>query len=92
MDNYMFNMSLSVDEQTGNLRAVYLRVRKGEVADTREVSEGRAVADYDAQGWLLGIELLAPCRVSVLDNISKDEPEPIRRFLRGAPPRDLVVN
>jgi len=88
--NFLPSLELSVDETTGIVRAAYMRVRKGEVADTREVSEGRAFADYDDSGILLGIELLAPCSVEVLDQISAHEPEYIKRFLRGSPPRELV--
>jgi len=83
-------LQVSVNEETGGLRAAYLRVREGEVAETRELAEGRAFADYDAAGLLLGIELLAPCEVEVLDNLAAREPEPIRRFLRGGAPRELV--
>lgn len=83
-------VSVSVDEKTGHVRAAYVRVRAGEVSETREVAEGRAFADYDASGLLLGIELLAPCEVAVLNNLVAMEPEPIRQFLRGGPPRALV--
>jgi hypothetical protein len=83
-------LELSVDEKTGGIRAAYLRVREGEVAETREVSEGRVFADYGADGLLLGAELLAPCESEVLDRIAAQEPEPIKRFLRGGAPRELV--
>jgi uncharacterized protein YuzE len=87
---FLPEVRLSVNEATGGIRAAYLRVRKGEVAETREVAEGRVFADYDANGTLLGIELLAPCEVAVLDSIAAQEPEPVRRFLHGGPPRELV--
>lgn len=83
-------VSVSVDETTGLIRAAYVRVRAGEAAETREVVEGRAFADYDAAGLLLGVELLAPCAVDVLDRIAATEPEAIRQFLRGGPPPALV--
>ena len=83
-------LELSVDEKTGGIRAAYLRIREGEVADTREVKEGGAFADYDANGVLLGVELLAPCEVEVLEGIAAQEPEPVKRFLRGGAPRELV--
>ncbi len=60
------------------------------VWNTKEVSEGIAYADYDSEGLLLGIELLGPCHVSVLDSIAKGEPEPVKRFLKGSAPRELV--
>lgn len=84
------SLNVSVDEKTGNVRAAYLRVRKGEVAETKEVSEGRAFADYTADGVLLGIELLAPCTVEVLDRVTAHEPEAIKQFLHGSLPRDLI--
>lgn len=87
---FLPELSVSVDEKTGHVRAAYIRVRKGEVSVTREVAEGRAFADYDANGSLLGIELLAPCEVQVLDKLSAAEPEPVKQFLRGSPPRELV--
>lgn len=37
--------------------AMYIRLAAGEVADSDEVREG-VVLDYDAQGRVLGIELL----------------------------------
>jgi hypothetical protein len=85
-----FKLEASFDERTGDTVAVYLRVRKGEVAETKEVAEGIAYADYDSQGLLLGIELLGPCMVEVLDNISRREPEAVRQFLRTSAPRGLV--
>jgi uncharacterized protein YuzE len=92
MDNFHPKLELSVDEATGGVRAAYVRVREGKVHETREVVEGRAFADYNEQGLLLGIELLAPCTAEVLDSISQDEPEPVRRFIRGSPPRELVLS
>jgi uncharacterized protein YuzE len=83
-------LNVSVDEKTGHIRAAYLRLRAGEVSETQEVAEGRAFADYDASGLLLGVELLAPCELEVLDSLAAQEPEPIRQFLRSGPPRSLV--
>jgi Protein of unknown function (DUF2283) len=87
---FMPSLELSLDEKTGGIRAAYLRVHHGEVAETREVSEGRAFADYTDDGTLLGIELLGPCTVELLDRVSAKEPEPIKRFLRGGPPHELI--
>ncbi len=85
-----FRLEASFDEKTGHVVAVYLRVREGSVANTKEVDQGVAYADYDSEGLLLGIELLGPCQVSVLDSIAENEPEPIGQFLRGSVPRELV--
>jgi hypothetical protein len=83
-------LETSIDEKTGGLVAVYLRVREGEVAETKEIKEGIAYADYDLQGSLLGIELLGPCEDEILDRIAANESEPMRRFLRGGVPRELI--
>ncbi len=65
--------------------------RAGTVAATRELKEGIAYADYDDAGLLLGVELLGPCEVSVLENIADLQPEPVRRFLKGSVPRGMVA-
>jgi hypothetical protein len=90
MTEQMFKLEASFDDKTGSMVAVYLRVRSGEVAETKEVKEGVAYADYDLHGLLLGIELLAPCGVEVLEDIAQHEPEPVRQFLRNSAPRGLV--
>jgi hypothetical protein len=90
MRKFLPQLSLSVDEMTGQVRAAYVRVREGIAFETREVVEGRAFADYSEDGVLLAVELLAPCAVHVLDEISAEEPEAVKRFLRGSPPRELV--
>ena len=43
--DFLLELSVSVDEKTGIVRAAYVRVRKGVVDETREVAEGRAFAD-----------------------------------------------
>lgn len=85
-----FRLEVSYNETTGEPVAAYLRVREGKVVETREVREGVAFADYGADGDLLGIELLAPCDVGVLDRLSEQEPEAVRHFLRESARRPLV--
>ena len=48
-----------------------------------------AFADCDARGNLLGVELLGPCEIRVLDQIARKEPI-IRRFVRENIPSKLV--
>ncbi len=81
-----FTISVSVEEESGRLLAAYFRVREGAVADTKELGEGKLFADYDAEGHLLGLELLGPCEVTVLERAAEREPEPVKRFLRSAAP------
>jgi uncharacterized protein YuzE len=87
-----FNLSVTTDEKTGKLLAVYLRVRDGKVDETIEIEEDRTFADYDAEGQLLGVELLAPCSMKVLDTLAQKEPEEVRLFLHSSPPRAMVLS
>jgi uncharacterized protein YuzE len=85
-----FRVETSVNDDTVDLVAVYLRVRDGEVAETKEVEGGVIYADYDAHGSLLGIELLGSCDITVLESVTANEPESVNRFLRGGVPRGLI--
>ena len=58
---------------------------------TEELKEGSAYADYDADGVLLGVELLGPCEIAVLDRIADRESEPVREFLKTSVPRRLIL-
>jgi len=69
--------------------AVYFQVRKGKVKVTKEYADGNAFGDYDKHGRLLGIEMLAPCRPSVLDNIAKQKPA--KQFVRNTIPRAMLA-
>ncbi len=83
--------SISLDKETGGVLAVYFRVRPGKSAETREFADGNAIADYDADGSLLGVEILAPCDVTVLDKISRKEPKPVKTFLRSSIPVQMLA-
>ncbi len=85
-----FMLEVWVDDETGHTKAVYFHIRDGDSAETKEIEKGRAFADYDANGRLLGVDLLAPCKVTILDKLAEQEPEAVRRFLLGAAPRELV--
>jgi uncharacterized protein YuzE len=84
-------MTLEVDQDTGNVVAVYFYIRKGKSAHIKEFAQGRAFADYDKKGYLLGIELLAPCEIKVLDKIASKEPAPVKNFLRASIPREMAL-
>ena len=90
MGSAKFRQEISYHETTGKPVAAYLRIREGTVARTAEIHEGVAFADFAADGSLVGIELLAPCPAEVLDRVSENEPEPVRRFLRSGVRREMV--
>jgi uncharacterized protein YuzE len=90
MKKLKFDFSMAVDSETGSIEAVYFLFRKGRAAKTREFAEGAALADYDKDGKLLGVELLAPCQVNVLRQIGGEEKD-VARFMEDAVPRSLVA-
>ena len=90
MPSPKFRLEVSYNETTGDPVAAYVRVREGTVAQTREISPGVAFADYGADGSLLGIELLAPCGIDILDKASEKEPEPVRQFLRRGVRKEMI--
>ena len=89
-----FNVTVEADNETGEVLAVYFRLRPGRSVQVREFSGGAAFADYNKAGELLGVELLSPCRISVLNQITEDEPlsarTQARKFMRNAAPRAMV--
>jgi hypothetical protein len=80
----------STTRRVGRSRSTCERAKEG-LPRPKKVKEGLAYADYDAEGLLLGVELLGPCEVAVLDGVADKEPEPVRRFLKGGIPRGLVA-
>ena len=90
MKDLAFRLDVSINDKTGRAQAAYLQVRNGKVAETREVSPGRAFADYDDSGSLVGIEFLASCTVATLDRVTQDEPDSVREFFRSVTPHELV--
>jgi len=95
MTDLNFGISVTIDDNTGEVLAVYFQIRKGKVHETREYAEGAAFADYNRNGELIGIELLAPCKVSIVDQLAANEPAIMRRetkrFMRKAGPRQMVA-
>ncbi len=86
---FSFRVTVETHDRIGSVVAVYFQIRKGKTKTTREYADGDLFADYDRRGQLLGIELLAPCRATVLDRITKKAAE--RRFVRDAIPQGMLV-
>ena len=57
----------------GQIIAVYIQLRQTKACQTTEVVENTVLADYDRQGKLVGIELLAPAKIRVLANLVPEE-------------------
>ncbi|HUE17058.1 MAG TPA: DUF2283 domain-containing protein [Planctomycetaceae bacterium] len=86
---FSFGMSVEVDNRTGRILAVYFRVRKGKSAETKEFDRGKVFVDYNSRGELLGIEMLAPSTIAVLDRVTSNEPQS-RQFVRHSVPREMA--
>ena len=85
-----FRLEVSYNEATGDPVAAYVRVREGKVAETKEISAGTAFADFSEDGSLLGIELLAPCPIEILEDISEKESEQVRQFLCRGVRKEMI--
>lgn len=86
-----FEIAVSARDD-GTLEAAYIRFKQGRVAETREIIEDVLLADYTSGGVLLGIEILAPVKISDLTNLV-DPPRrrSFRRFIKRTAPREFVV-
>lgn len=88
--NIQFQISLS-GRSDGTLEAMYIRLREGTVARTEEIKEDVLLCDFDRRGNLLGIEILAPVKLSKLTQlVSRPMRRPFRRFVGSAAPEELV--
>ena len=87
-DEFFFRMTVETHDHTGELLAVYIRIRKGKVATTKEHANGNLMADYDKHGKLLGIEMIGPCEAGVLFNLA-DKPS-AKRFVQSVVPRGMI--
>ena len=88
-NGFDFQLSVETNDQTGDVVAVYFQIRKGQSAKVKEYAGGAAFADYDRKGRLLGIELLEPCKASVLSSIA--EQPSAKNFVRNAVPRGMLL-
>jgi len=86
-----FELSVSARDD-GTVEAVYIRLRDGKVAKTREIIEDVLLADYDPRGELLGVEILAPVKMSDLTRLVQQARRmPFRRFIKQTAPPRLIV-
>jgi hypothetical protein len=92
---FQFLVSVATEESTGEVLAAYFQIRKGKYDHVKTFADGAAIADYDKNGYLLGVELLAPCRVQVIDQVAQTESfstrSHVKQFLRKSGPRELVT-
>ncbi len=83
-----YSLSVSVNHSNGEILSVYFQIRAGKSVKTKELAQGRMMADYNRQGKLLGVEMIAPCSAKVMASI--DIEEPARAFIQNTVPRNFV--
>ena len=91
MKTYEPDIRFERDEDSGRILAVSFRFRPGMVDETREFADGNVLADYDADGVLLSVEVLGPCQVQILtDKVARRESEEVREFLKNSLPPQMA--
>jgi hypothetical protein len=89
-NKYNFQVQVDVEEETGRIVAVFFRVRSGRPAHAKEFADGAAFAHYNNRGELLGVELLAPCEIKVLDRIVARDAI-VKQFIHRSIPREMEL-
>jgi len=90
--NELAGFELSVSGRgDGTIEAAYVYLSKKKVARTKEIVEDALLADYDAKGQLIGIEILAPINITRIARlVEQPQRAPFLRFLRHSAPQELV--
>ena len=75
----------------GTLEAAYIRFAFGDVAKTVEIVEDVLLVDYDENGEMLGIEILAPVRLKdITELVAPRQRSPVRKVFEERA-NDLLV-
>jgi uncharacterized protein YuzE len=87
-----FELSTS-GRDDGTVEAVYIQIMDEPVAQTKEIMRDILLADYAADGRIVGIEVLAPVKFSDLDRLIEEQGlrASFRRFVEGSAPRAMVT-
>jgi uncharacterized protein YuzE len=88
MSSQQMTVDVTLDNKTGRVMAAYIHVRPGRAARSRVMNDGLVVADYNAAGQLIGVEMLGPCRAEVFDSIRIEKR--VKNFIRRAAPAELI--
>lgn len=88
-----FGLTVNARED-GTLEAAYVRVSENQVARTEELIESVLLVDYDHDGNLVGIEILAPVKISqvieIANRLEVKQRESFQNFVRSSAPPGLV--
>ncbi|HVA50180.1 MAG TPA: DUF2283 domain-containing protein [Pirellulales bacterium] len=89
-------LGLSVQaREDGSLQAAYLRISDKQVARTEEVVESVLLIDFDHDGQLVGIEILAPVQISqvmeLANRLDASQRQSFKNFVKSSAPPALVL-
>jgi len=92
-DQQLVGFELSISgRDDGTIEAVYVQLLNEPVARTRELQQDTLIADYTADGRLVGFEVLAPVKISELTALihERKRSEALDRFVRSSVPAEMV--
>jgi len=70
---------------------VYIYFSRSPVASTREIKGDVLLADFDAEGNIVGLEILAPVKMSEIVSLADPNRRvSFERFVKGAAPPALI--
>lgn len=83
-----------IAREDGTLEAAYVRISQNQLARTEELVESVLLLDYDHDNCLVGIEILAPVKVSQVEELAsrlqESQRESFQNFVRSSAPPGLV--
>lgn len=87
---------LSVNSRSdGTLESAYIQLSKAKTVRTEELIESVLIVDYGRSGVLVGIEILAPVKISQVQKIAKhlevSRRKAFRKFVKSSAPPALVT-
>lgn len=81
--------------EDGTLDAAYVAVSQEKVARSEEIIESVLILDFDSAGGLVGVEILAPVKISDVHQVAKMLEGPTResfnRFMDTYAPASIVT-
>ena len=80
--------------EDGTLEAAYIRISENQVDRTEELIESVLLLDYDHDGRVVGIEILAPVKVAqvveLANRLEESQRASFENFVRSSAPPGLV--
>jgi len=90
----MVNFEISISgRDDGTIEAVYVTLLPDKVSKTVEVEADQLLVDYNRDGKIVGIEVLAPVRINRLaDLVEQGQRTSFRKFIKTSFPNSFVYS